>query len=53
MMESIQKSFRAMGTVNSVTVYQRADEGALQPAVRRVLELDDHLSVFKAGSEIS
>lgn len=53
MMESIQKSFRAMGTVNTVTVYQRADEGALQPAVRRVLELDDRLSVFKAGSEIS
>lgn len=53
MMESIQKSFRAMGTVNTVTVYQRADEGALQPAVRRVLELDDRLSVFKTGSEIS
>lgn len=52
-MKSIEKSFRAMGTFNTITVYQQAEEKALEAAVLRVLELDDHLSVFKAGSEIS
>lgn len=53
MAKSIQKSFRALGTVNTITVYRQEEEGALQAAVRRVLELDDHLSVFKPDSEIS
>lgn len=53
MAESIRKTFRAMGTVNTITVYRRVDETALQAAANRVLELDDRLSVFKADSEIS
>lgn len=51
--ERIQKSFRAMGTINTITVYRRADENALQKAVRHVLELDGRLSVFKPDSEAS
>lgn len=53
MAQLLQKSFPAMGTVNTITVYRQAEEYALQTAVHRVLELDDRLSVFKAGSEIS
>ncbi|MBP1736793.1 MAG: putative thiamine biosynthesis lipoprotein [Oscillospiraceae bacterium] len=53
MTRSIQKSFHALGTVNTITVYRPSDETALNQAARRVLELDDRLSVFKASSEIS
>jgi thiamine biosynthesis lipoprotein len=53
MAELIQKSFRAMGTVNTVTGYRKAEEAALQAAVHRVLDLDDRLSAFKASSEVS
>lgn len=42
-----------MGTINTITVYHRAEEGILQNAIQRVLELDDRLSVFKKNSEIS
>lgn len=52
-MKAMEQSFQAMGTFNTITVYQQAEEQALEAAVLRVLELDDQLSVFKAGSEIS
>ena len=52
-METIQKSFRAMGTINTITVFRKADFAGLEAAARRVLELDDRLSVFKPDSDIS
>jgi thiamine biosynthesis lipoprotein len=58
MMKQIKKSFRALGTVNTVTVaYEEAMEvrmiEILEEIKAKVLQLDDQLSVFKDTSEIS
>ena len=46
------KRFRALGTVNSITVYGPADAQLLARAEQEVLQMDDLWSVFKPGSEI-
>jgi len=47
------KTFRAMGTVNTITIYQENEEECLEKAVRKVKKLHDRMSVYEAGSEIS
>lgn len=47
------KAFRALGTINTIQVFDAAETDAPERAVRRVLELDDRLSVYKPESEIS
>lgn len=47
-----QKIFFAMGTVNSITVFEKADE-ALTAAKNRVTELHRRLSAYADDSEIS
>lgn len=53
MKKQLQTTFRALGTVNTITVNGGDDSAALQQAQQRVLQLDDRLSVFKENSEIS
>lgn len=52
MTKTIQKTFRGLGTVNTITI-PTDNSTALLEAERRVLELDDRLSVFKEDSDIS
>ncbi|MGE4353877.1 MAG: FAD:protein FMN transferase [Oscillospiraceae bacterium] len=52
-MKSVQKTFFALGTVNTITIWGDGSQYALQMAKERVLALDDRLSVFKPDSEIS
>ena len=47
-----QKIFFAMGTVNTITVFEKADE-ALQEAKERVQVLDRKLSAYSHDSEIA
>lgn len=47
------KTFKALGTVNSISAPADSSIGAIREAEKRVLELDDRLSVFKEDSEIS
>jgi len=47
------KAFRALGTINTIQVFDAAETDAPERAARRVLELDDRLSVYKPESEIS
>ena len=51
--KSISRMFRALGTVNTIQVFNSACMEALERAEQRVLELDDRLSVFKPESEIA
>jgi len=45
--------FRALGTLNTIRAYGDAPADALERAEKRVLELDDALSVFKPESDIA
>ena len=47
------KVFRALGTMNTIQAFGAGAGGALERAARRVLELDDRLSVFKPESDIA
>ena len=47
------KIFRALGTTNTIQAYGARANDALERAARRVLELDDRLSVFKPESDIA
>ena len=47
------KMFRALGTANTIQAFGETSAGALECAARRVLELDDRLSVFKPESDIA
>ena len=49
----IARSFRALGTVNTITLYDTADTALLDRAQAEVQRLDDLWSVFKPDSEIS
>lgn len=53
MKKQLQQTFRALGTVNTITVWSDGHFAALHKAQERVLELDDRLSAFKENSEIS
>lgn len=48
-----KKTFRALGTVNTITASAEGGSSVLEDAEKRVLELDDRLSAFKKDSEIS
>lgn len=50
---SKSKVFRALGTINTIQVFDPACGEALERAALRVMELDDRLSVFKPESEIA
>lgn len=47
------KLFRALGTLNTIQLFDDVPGDVLERAERRVQELDDKLSVFKPDSEIS
>lgn len=47
------KIFRALGTLNTIRAYGGAPRETLERAEKRVLDLDDALSVFKPESDIS
>ena len=47
------KLFRALGTLNTIQLFDDVPGDVLDRAERRVQELDDKLSVFKPESEIS
>jgi len=49
----VRCQFEALGTLNTITVYGRADDALLDCAVNRVLEIDSKMSAFKASSDIS
>lgn len=51
--KSTSRMFRALGTINTIQVFDAACTEALECAEQRVLELDDRLSVFKPESEIA
>ena len=53
MEKTLQKTFRSLGTVNTIAIPNGGNPMALREAEQRVLELDDRLSVFKESSEIS
>ena len=48
-----QRIFFALGTVNTLTYFDSADEQAVNEAVHRVRQLHDMLSAFDVNSEIS
>ena len=50
---SIRKVFFALGTVNSITVFDSTDEGILNKAKERVMEIHEMFNVFDCNSEIS
>jgi len=47
------KMFRALGTMNTMQACGETAAEALESAARRVLELDDRLSVFKPESDVA
>ena len=47
------KLFRALGTLNTIQLFDDVPSDTLERAERRVQELDDRLSVYKPESEIS
>ncbi|MGN1457350.1 MAG: FAD:protein FMN transferase [Acutalibacteraceae bacterium] len=49
----IQKMFFALGTVNTLTVFDKDSKQALQKAKKRVSELNNMFSVFASQSEVS
>ena len=51
--EKCIRRFTALGTLNEITVFGPFRGRVLNRAVRRVLEIDDHMSAFKPGSDLS
>lgn len=49
----IDKEFHALGTINYIKIYDYFDESVLQQAVSRVNEIEQHMSAFLKGSDIS
>ena len=49
----VLRTFKALGTVNTIYVPGQGDKDAVDAAARRIMALDDMLSVFKPDSEIS
>jgi len=50
---TVKRIFTALGTVNSISVPDCTNDEAIYAAVKRVMDIDDTLSVFKPNSEIS
>lgn len=51
--KGIKCRFEALGTYNSIEISGRKNYAAINRAMERVLEIDDRMSAFKAGSDIS
>lgn len=49
----VQKIFRAFGTINSISVFDRADSDVLDDIEARMLEMDARWSVFRDSGDIS
>ncbi|MGE5627593.1 MAG: FAD:protein FMN transferase [Solirubrobacterales bacterium] len=47
-----EKTFTALGTINTITAYGKRAEQAVYAAHKRVLEIDDRMSAFKEGSDV-
>ncbi len=50
---SYNKTFRALGTINSIFIPRCHDIKAVLEAARRVEAIDDHFSAFKQSSDVS
>lgn len=49
----VQKIFRAFGTVNMITVFEKEKESVLDIVEERIKQMDTHWSVFRKESDIS
>lgn len=49
----ISKSFQALGTSNHLNIYGCQSEKIPELIIKRVLEIDDRMSAFKAESDVS
>ena len=47
-----EKTFTALGTINTLTVFGEKGKEAIDAAIKRVLEIDDRMSAFKASSDV-
>jgi hypothetical protein len=47
---TVSKSFFALGTINNIKTFGYSDEVILEPAVKRVLEINEVMSVFNPFS---
>lgn len=52
MSRKYEKTFLALGTVNTITAFGLNREEAIDAAYKRVLEIDDRMSAFKEDSDI-
>lgn len=50
---TIEKTFFALGTVNSIRLFNCDNTEIIEKAVQRVYEIDDIMSAFKSDSDIS
>lgn len=48
-----EKTFTALGTINTITAFGRRAEEAVYAAHKRVLEIDDRMSAFKECSDVT
>ncbi|MDP4181108.1 MAG: FAD:protein FMN transferase [Bacillota bacterium] len=51
--EYIERSFFSLGTVNYIKLYNCKDQSLLDLAQKRVMDIDDMMSAYKADSDIS
>jgi len=47
-----EKTFNALGTINTITAYGKKGKDAIEAAYKRVLEIEDRMSAFKDGSDV-
>ena len=47
-----EKTFTALGTINTITAYGKKGKDAIEAAYNRVLEIEDRMSAFKDGSDV-
>lgn len=49
---TIERSFFALGTINTIKIYEPLKEGIIERVVARVMEIEDHMSAFKPESDL-
>lgn len=49
----MDKAFLALGTINNIKVFNSSDEYIVSDIIERVFEIDDRMSAFKQGSDIT
>ncbi|HEX2926673.1 MAG TPA: FAD:protein FMN transferase [Ruminiclostridium sp.] len=49
----LEKSFYALGTLNNIKIFDCSDSELMDYAIGRVMEIDDLMSAYKSGSDIS